>query len=50
MSTYTYSLLINLTWSCMYQGGVFEARQHKKQVNAVEARLYKNGRYVGVVD
>ena len=49
MSQFTYSLLINAVWTCMYTGGSEEARKHMKEANATEARLYQNGRYLGVV-
>jgi hypothetical protein len=50
MTKFTYSLLINSVWSCMFQGGAEEARKHLQEVNATEARLYQNGRYIGVVE
>jgi len=49
MSALTYSLLIGSVWTCMFKGGAEEARTHLKAVGATEARLYRNGRYLGEV-
>ena len=49
----TYSLLVEengkKVWTPMYDGDPEDARQHRDRIGAEEARMYQNGRYLGVV-